>query len=617
VYQSREDPGVLSTFNLEECRASLCDFENVTSCVCLVSPLEKLLMDCGDRHKALLLLFALHRAAKQVMETPHFVFTQWMDRVGWFRAAEDVDEEKLKQYLEVSPSYCELRDDSGSNAAKIVCSKGRLDLASLLLTFGSDFLQKGKYGLTAMHTLFQVLWSEKDIPHVVTFLEALSASEKVTFNEATDDGMTPLHLTILDGRSCLIDFLLSKKVNLDLQNQKGATPIMIALRLNQIEAAMKLMDSGADLFLKTNKGDDALAAAKDLRNEEVYQRIFEQYESRRITQTRNIIQEIIDTEETYCGQLHNLYFIFQTKLSVDHSLSRRAIDSVFANVVDVYNGCEAFLLDILSVPSLPPEKQDMGSRILRHLSYFQQYIPYCRNQTISSKSVRVMLTDPAIKENVDFIVTSLPEKNIDSYLIKPVQRICRYQLLIRELLKYMNESYADVVWLKKAAEEISAILATANEQKRFLDEIEEYFDVFSSLGILFSSDSYYMGKGEFFLNDRSKRDVSYFVFSDCLIIAKGTHPKWNIFDVFLYSDSPLIWRPQGSKGCFEVTSRSNASRVTFTFDSDAELEAVIDQISEAIANYNSGKYHKTVWGLHELQRPLFIEEMYSEGHPKW
>jgi ankyrin repeat protein len=608
---------LINTFYLDECHASLCDFENVPSCLCLVSSQEKIIIDCGDRQRSLLLLFALHRAAKQVMETPFFLFTQWMDKAGWFRAAEDVDEEKLKQYLEVSPSYCELRDDTGSNAAKIVCSKGRLDLASLLLTFGSDFLQKGKYGLTAMHALFQVLWAENDIPYVVRFLETLSSSEKVTFSEPTDDGMTPLHLNIMDGRGCLIDFLLSKKVNLDFQNQKGATPIMIALRLNQIEAAMKLMDNGADLFVKTNKGDDALSAAKDLRNEEVYQRVFEQYESRRITQTRNIIQEIIDTEEAYFAQLQNLYFIFQTKLYVEHSLSRRAIDSVFGNVLDLYKGCEAFLSDISSVPSLSPEKQDMGSRILKHLPYFHQYVPYCRNQTISSKSLRVMLTEPTIKENVDSMVYPLPEKTIDSYLIKPVQRICRYQLLIRELLKYMNESYPDVVWLKKAAEEIAAILATANEQKRSLDEIEEYFEVFSSLGILFSSDSHYVGKGEFLSNDRSKRDVTYFIFSDCLIVAKGTHPKWNILEVILYADSPLIWRPQDSRGCFDITSRSNSSRVTFSFESEAETEAVIDQISEAIANYNSGKYHKDVWALSELQRPFFIEEMYAEGHPKW
>ena len=59
-------------------------------------------------------------------------------------------------------------------------------------------------------------------------------------------------------------------------------------------------------------------------------------------------------------------------------------------------------------------------------------------------------------------------ESLGGYLIKPVQRICRYALLLRELLKYGNEEYEDTPLLNEAADLIANILNDSNEKVSFI-----------------------------------------------------------------------------------------------------------------------------------------------------
>ena len=64
--------------------------------------------------------------------------------------------------------------------------------------------------------------------------------------------------------------------------------------------------------------------------------------------------------------------------------------------------------------------------------------------------------------------------NMGSILIKPVQRILKYPLILNELLKCTEEEHEDKPDLKEAVALMSDVAAFINETKRRKDIVEKY-----------------------------------------------------------------------------------------------------------------------------------------------
>lgn len=64
--------------------------------------------------------------------------------------------------------------------------------------------------------------------------------------------------------------------------------------------------------------------------------------------------------------------------------------------------------------------------------------------------------------------------DLSSIIIKPVQRILKYPLLLNELIKYTEESHIDWNPLLMALQMITDIATSINENKRRHDLIQKY-----------------------------------------------------------------------------------------------------------------------------------------------
>lgn len=54
--------------------------------------------------------------------------------------------------------------------------------------------------------------------------------------------------------------------------------------------------------------------------------------------------------------------------------------------------------------------------------------------------------------------------NLESFMIKPVQRLCKYELMLKEYFKNMNQGHPDYFGIKKVIEMIQALVDTTNSQ---------------------------------------------------------------------------------------------------------------------------------------------------------
>ena len=169
----------------------------------------------------------------------------------------------------------------------------------------------------------------------------------------------------------------------------------------------------------------------------MYEMLFEIWETRRIQNQTNVINEIITTESDYIDRLSILVGLYKKLMVNELHLSEKAVKALFSNIDDIYKAAQQFYKDLEPVKNKSPEKKDIGACFVRNLSYFQKYIPYCTNQSISMKSMDIALSHPRIAKVVQEREKRNKEKlrseKLDGFLIKPLQRITRFPLLLREL----------------------------------------------------------------------------------------------------------------------------------------------------------------------------------------
>ena len=70
-------------------------------------------------------------------------------------------------------------------------------------------------------------------------------------------------------------------------------------------------------------------------------------------------------------------------------------------------------------------------------------------------------------------------RNLDlsSYLLKPTQRICKYPLLVKEILKHTDPISQDYAVLNESVEKIQAIISIVNEGSRQQEGTRRILDI--------------------------------------------------------------------------------------------------------------------------------------------
>jgi ankyrin repeat protein len=71
--------------------------------------------------------------------------------------------------------------------------------------------------------------------------------------EPEKDGWTPLHYAATSGHLDVVEYLISKEVDVDAHSPNNTTPLMLAARFGHIKVVKYLLDQQADLTLHNNQ----------------------------------------------------------------------------------------------------------------------------------------------------------------------------------------------------------------------------------------------------------------------------------------------------------------------------------------------------------------------------
>ncbi|XP_016988484.1 rho guanine nucleotide exchange factor 25-like isoform X5 [Drosophila rhopaloa] len=199
-----------------------------------------------------------------------------------------------------------------------------------------------------------------------------------------------------------------------------------------------------------------------------------------------VFAELVSTEEAYVKDLHQIVEGYMTEINNANSdipmpedLKGGKMKLVFNNIKDIYEWHRDYFLRALRTCQKSPA--DLGPLIARSSTKFALYYTYCSNKPLSEYIVG------AHYQYFDCIRKKLGDRlDLSNLIIKPVQRITKYELLIKELIRATEGAglYKEVPMLQEAYQQMKVVVKTVNDMMVVLRSLQDFDGEITAQGSL-------------------------------------------------------------------------------------------------------------------------------------
>uniref|UniRef100_A0A1B6BYK0 DH domain-containing protein n=1 Tax=Clastoptera arizonana TaxID=38151 RepID=A0A1B6BYK0_9HEMI len=179
-----------------------------------------------------------------------------------------------------------------------------------------------------------------------------------------------------------------------------------------------------------------------------------------------VVIEIIETEAVYVADLRQVIVGYKERWQCNPNcpITSKQMADLFSNIEDIYLFNSSFLCD-LEKCGLDPVK--LAQCFVENNDGFSIYTEYCTNypRTVSvlTELMRQEATVKLFRERQLSLHHTLP---LGSYLLKPVQRILKYHLLLQNIVKQSSETKNGYSVIVNALSTMTAIAQHINNMKR-------------------------------------------------------------------------------------------------------------------------------------------------------
>ncbi|MEJ1287256.1 hypothetical protein NN561_018274 [Cricetulus griseus] len=184
------------------------------------------------------------------------------------------------------------------------------------------------------------------------------------------------------------------------------------------------------------------------------------------------IHELIQTEERYMDDLQLVIEVFQKRMAESGFLTEAEMALIFVNWKELIMSNTKLLKALRVRKKTGGEKmpvQMVGDILAAELSHMQAYIRFCSCQLNGATLLQQRTDeDTDFKEFLKKLASDPRCKGmpLSSFLLKPMQRITRYPLLIRSILENTPQTHVDHSSLKLALERAEELCSQVNEGVR-------------------------------------------------------------------------------------------------------------------------------------------------------
>eukprot|EP01080_Neovahlkampfia_damariscottae_P011234 gene11234-4054_t len=224
-------------------------------------------------------------------------------------------------------------------------------------------------------------------------------------------------------------------------------------------------------------------------------------EQKRLNDKRHAVQEILTTENTYVKQLNMLETFFMipireslskpssilppedyTNIFVDLEMIIRVNDELLSSLKDWFR-YKGYLKDEVPIKK-DADKLTLGSIFLKLTPFLKSYKNYCSKyetnfKVLTERRQKYKPFKKFLEKNE--LTPQVQFQSLDSFLILPVQRIPRYNMLLGEVIKKSKPEEEDYDKLCQALDLIQEVAFVVNDHMKELEIRQKIIDIGNSI----------------------------------------------------------------------------------------------------------------------------------------
>ncbi|XP_029769064.1 pleckstrin homology domain-containing family G member 2 [Terrapene carolina triunguis] len=248
----------------------------------------------------------------------------------------------------------------------------------------------------------------------------------------------------------------------------------------------------------------------------------------KLSQLDRVVLEIVETEQAYVRDLRSIVEDYLGCI-IDNGhlpLKPEQVSALFCNIEDIYEFNSELLEELESSGSA----HAIAECFVQRSEEFDIYTLYCMNYPNSVSVLRECMENQVLagffRERQATLCHSLP---LETYLLKPVQRILKYHLLLQELARHCERSSAGYEAVEEATITMTAVAWYINDMKRKQEHAARLQELQGLLVGWMGPELEAFGElvleGQFRVQ-RVRRERAFFLFSKMLLVAKRRGPAF-------------------------------------------------------------------------------------------
>eukprot|EP01101_Sappina_pedata_P000790 TRINITY_DN10973_c0_g1_i1.p1 TRINITY_DN10973_c0_g1~~TRINITY_DN10973_c0_g1_i1.p1 ORF type:complete len:552 (+),score=97.38 TRINITY_DN10973_c0_g1_i1:76-1731(+) len=196
----------------------------------------------------------------------------------------------------------------------------------------------------------------------------------------------------------------------------------------------------------------------------------------KMSQKQMVLRELLETEKSYVRDLEIMLEFYEKPLIKSKMIKKEKIDLLFVNTEEILTINRSLLGEFQAIYGQNPDYNVSIPKLAHAFVTLSKEMVSPYKKFCGKHDETLLVYNKLMKKNskfADFVKVQhdIPEVNhlmLNSYMVKPIQRLCKYPLLIRELIKE-TEDQNEPPTLDAAMDAMEKFGQAINLNKQYID----------------------------------------------------------------------------------------------------------------------------------------------------